>query len=144
MGESSHKLESNCPLCGHELEKVTRVVFEEESNSILLDGKAVKATPSVKQVLLILIEKSPRVVSRESLMDSIYGLFSEEEEPADKIIDVFIAKVRTTIRDSNYEIETIWGKGWLFRKKVLENDREEIKQPPRTNERPCVYDTPPG
>ncbi len=118
-------MESNCPLCGHKLYNYKGPRVEHESNSVILDGKAIKAPRRVRQVLETLIDKSPLLASRGLLMDNIYGLESGDEEPAEKIIDVFITHTRKAIRDSNYEIETIWGKGWLFRRKVLHEDEHQ-------------------
>lgn len=137
-------MESNCPLCGHVLEALTGIVFDKEANFILFDGKFIKTTLTERRILILLIENSPHVVSIPLMMDSIYGLLTDKEEPSNSILGVFICRIRATIKDSNYEILTVRGKGWLFRKKVLENGKEESRHPPITNQRPCVYDTPPG
>ncbi len=118
-------MEKWCPLCGHSLSDSKSIFIDEESNSIILDGKAIKAQRRIRQVVGLLIEKSPRIVSRGFMMDSLYGLETEEEEPAEKIIDVFIAHARKAIKGSDYEIDTIWGKGWLFRRKVLHEDEHQ-------------------
>lgn len=117
-----------CPLCGHELLEEHGVRIDEESGFVTLDGKEIKTSRRLRQVLGILIKNSPRVVSRAFIMDEVYGLLTDKEEPSEKIIDIFVCKVRRAIKDSNYEIVTIWGKGWLFRKKVLHNGREENQQ----------------
>jgi len=125
-------MESNCPLCGHFLDASDGVHIDEESNSILLDGKAVKAPKRIRQILETLIEKSPRTVSRDFLMDDLYGLDTDEEEPSNQIISVFISHVRKALAGSNYEVVTIWGKGWLFRKKVFHAQKLKVE---KTDER---------
>ena len=114
-----------CPLCGHELLEEQGIRIDEESGFVILDGKEIKTSRRLRQILGILIKNSPHVVSRAFIMDEVYGLLTDREEPAEKIIDIFVCKVRQTIKGSNYEIRTIWGKGWLFRKKVLHDGREE-------------------
>ena len=130
-------MEKQCPLCGHELEVSAKVFIDEDTNSIMLDGMVVKAPRKVRQLLSILIDKSPRALSREFLMDELYGLLSDKEEPNDKIIAIFISHARKALKGSNYEILTVWGKGWLFRKKIPlsqelkveeHNGREESQQ----------------
>ncbi len=118
-------MESNCPLCGHELPEGQGIRVDEGSGFITLDGEEVKASRRDRQVLGILINKSPRVVSRAFIMDNIYGLLTDKEEPDEKITTVFICKVRQAIRNTDYEIKTVWGRGWIFRRKLLHNGREE-------------------
>ncbi len=122
-------MEDTCPLCGHILQEDTDIRIDLESGSVILDGQLIKATRKVFQILNLLIDKSPRVVSREFMMDYIYGLELDAfDEPSDEIIPIFICNARKAIKNTNYEIDTIWGKGWLFRKKVLHNGREESQQ----------------
>ncbi len=119
-------MEDVCPLCGHVLHEDTAIRIDLESGNVILDGVLIKTPNKVFQILSLLIDKSPRVVSREFIMDYIYGLELDSfDEPLEKIIDVFIVRARQAIKNTNYEIETIWGKGWLFRKKVLHDGREE-------------------
>jgi len=130
-------MEPYCPLCGHELHNTHHVRMEPETGFILLDGQALKLEARTRQILWILIEKSPRVVTRGFIMDEVYGLENSDDEPDEKIVDVFICRARKEIKHSNYEILTIWGKGWLFRKKLPlsqelkveeHNGREESQQ----------------
>lgn len=118
-------MENYCPLCNHELPRSKGTFVDNESGQILLDGQVVTATRQTRLLLGALVEKSPRTITKGYLMDHLYGLESEKDEPGDKIIDVFIVRARKAIKDSNYEIVTEWGRGWKFRQKVLHNGREE-------------------
>lgn len=117
-------MEKYCPLCNHELPRAKGTFVDSESGEILLDSEAVCCPPKVKQTLGVLINKSPRVATRGLIMDHIYGLEAEGDEPNEKIVDVFICRAREAIKSSNYEIVTEWGRGWVFRQKVLHNGRE--------------------
>ncbi len=121
-------MENYCPLCNHELPRAKGTFVDNESGYILLDGKFVETTPKIRQVLGLLISKSPRVVSRGLVMDHLYGLECEQDEPNEKLIDVFVCRARRDIKDSNYEIVTEWGRGWIFRQKVLHNGESEQDQ----------------
>lgn len=111
-------MESNCPLCGHQILSEEGIHIEPDTGFVVLDGKVLKLPNKTMQVLSVLIDKSPRIVSRAFIMDALYGLYSSDEEPAEKIIDIFISRVRHEIKSSNYEVLTIWGKGWIFRRKI--------------------------
>ena len=57
-----------------------------------------------------------RVVSKGAIYDAVYGM--SEEQPFDKVIDVYICKIRKKIDQSaesghNY-IETVHGRGYKF------------------------------
>jgi DNA-binding response OmpR family regulator len=118
-------MEPTCPVCGHILPDSTGAYINEEENVVILDKVSIRTTPKVRQILRVLIAKSPRTVSKGTLMDVLYGLESGDEEPEEKIIDVFVCRAKKDIKGSNYEILTIWGKGYLFRRKVL--DGEEVR-----------------
>ena len=55
-----------------------------------------------------------QVVSREALMGHLYGVM---DTPNDKIIEVFVSKLRKKLQDTldGYDmIETIWGRGYML------------------------------
>ncbi|MFL1780868.1 Response regulator transcription factor [Candidatus Hepatincolaceae symbiont of Richtersius coronifer] len=85
-----------------------------------LDNKQVSAfkkniplTHKEYSILEILSLKKGKAVSKEHLLDQLYGGM---EEPEPKIIDVFVCKIRKKIKkftNQNY-IATIWGQGYIL------------------------------
>jgi two-component system cell cycle response regulator CtrA len=64
-------------------------------------------------ILEILALKKGRPISKEHLLDQLYGGI---EEPEPKIIDVFVCKLRNKIKKitkQNY-ISTLWGQGYVL------------------------------
>ncbi len=52
-----------------------------------------------------------RLYSRAALMNALY-FDRPNEEPGDKIVDIFICKLRKKFKDTKYSIRGIWGKGY--------------------------------
>lgn len=117
-------MESYCPLCNHELPVSKGTFVDNESGAILIDGQVVEETLRTREVLGVLINKSPRIVSRGYIMDHIYGLEAAGDEPQEKVVDVFLVRARKAIKNTNYEIVNECGRGWIFRQKVLRNGQK--------------------
>lgn len=70
--------------------------------------------------VLFAILRRPAGVSRENIMNAVYGPIDPEEQPDIKIVDVFICKLRKKLREAGSEehrvppdaITTIWGRGY--------------------------------
>jgi len=100
-----------CPTCGGELLQQEEVLLDEELNLVVVRGERVKLTGREFEVLNALVSRMPRPISKALLMDEIYGLFGGEE-PVERILDVFVCRVRKKLRDTPLNIETVWGKGY--------------------------------
>lgn len=70
-----------------------------------------------KQVALlhVLLQHPNRVITKTLLLDAIYP--NDPNPPMEKIIDVFICKLRAKLKQAKapYEIETVWGLGVRLR-----------------------------
>lgn len=77
-------------------------------------GRFVLLTGSECEVMTALAQAFPRVVGKEALMTSLYGL-RPDCEPEIKIIDAFICKLRKKLRVIGVEIDTAWGTGYALR-----------------------------
>lgn len=108
--------EGCCPLCGgaqkHD-EKLTII-----DDGIFYDGKRVRLSPRMAAVFMALIKRLNKPVSKETIYNDVYGLMPEADWPEIKILDVYMVRLRTGIRQFNipYTIETVWGTGWRLRK----------------------------
>lgn len=101
-----------------------------------LDAKlvAVGATPvhlTAKEygVLELLSLRKGRTVTKEMLLNHLYGGL---HEPEIKIVDVFVCKLRKKIADANRGgslIETVWGRGYLLRDPEQPLAAEEAARP---------------
>lgn len=79
-----------------------------------------KITPFVYKVFALLMENIGLVVSRQHIYDVLYR--GEDIPPREKIIDVFINKLRDLLESlhANVEISTVWGRGYSLRHIAIE------------------------
>ena len=80
-----------------------------------INGKRVAVTPKEYSILELLSQRQGAVLSKEAILDHLYGGM---DEPETKIIDVFVCKLRKKLSavsgGKNY-IETVWGRGYMLR-----------------------------
>ncbi|MGR3379369.1 response regulator transcription factor [Salipiger abyssi] len=66
---------------------------------------------------------APRVVSKSRIYDAVYGM--AEEQPFDKVIDVYICRIRKKIEEmsplGDPHIRTIRGRGYKLAPEIVEN-----------------------
>ncbi|GAB5434770.1 MAG: hypothetical protein EpisKO_41400 [Epibacterium sp.] len=74
--------------------------------------------PSSRFVLAILIDASPRIVSRAQLHVCLCAIRRDGSEPDPKIIDVIISKIRKCLPEGRGSIETVWGQGVRYRRPI--------------------------
>ncbi|MDR0485053.1 MAG: response regulator transcription factor [Alphaproteobacteria bacterium] len=97
----------------HSSIKISDLEINLSTKQAFVENKPVPLTSKEYSVLEILALKKGKPVSKEHLLDQLYGGISE---PEPKIIDVFVCKIRDKIKKitgKNY-IKTIWGQGYLI------------------------------
>ena len=74
--------------------------------------KAWRLTGKEEMLLRALRAVGPNVLHHERAMLALYGMW--EDMPEQKIIDVFICKIRRKLMEAQAQIriETVWGRGW--------------------------------
>ncbi|WP_342261864.1 response regulator transcription factor [Alphaproteobacteria bacterium endosymbiont of Tiliacea citrago] len=88
-----------------------------QTKSVTVAGAALKLTNKEYSILEILILKQGHILNKESFLSHLYDE-SCLEQPGDKIVDVFMCKLRKKIQQAhpsagNY-IETVWGRGYML------------------------------
>lgn len=81
-----------------------------------VEGKAVPLTVREFAIVEVLALRKNSTVTKEMLMSQLYS--SEvDEEPEQKIIDVFVHKIRKKLEAATGEqcIETVWGRGYTMK-----------------------------
>ena len=104
---------NTCPTCGHEIAHDAGVVFDAEAGVITGNGRAAYLTRKQMEFMLLLRDRFPRVVSKESAMDAVY--MGMADEPMIKIVDVYICKIRQRIAGIGIDIQTVWARGYRLR-----------------------------
>ncbi|WP_407496445.1 winged helix-turn-helix domain-containing protein [Pseudooceanicola sp. MF1-13] len=103
---------------GHSAEsiEVGEVIAYFDGRDPEVSGATVKLSRREHAIFQQLVLNAGRVVSKGSIYDAVYGM--SEDQPFDKVIDVYICKIRKKIDQAaesghNY-IETVHGRGYKF------------------------------
>lgn len=89
------------------------IVVSPKNKTATVNGKQLQLTPNEYSLLSFLIENSDRAVSRDELLKTIWGYYTEVETRA---ADDTVRRIRKKLADSNVVIDAVWGFG--FRLKV--------------------------
>lgn len=88
------------------------VVVNLDARKVLVRGQDIHFTPREYQIMELLALRRGRTVTREVLLDHIYGGL---EEPGSKILDVYICKIRQKMQAAGIDaavLATEWGRGY--------------------------------
>lgn len=88
----------------------SRVEVSRGAMEVMLDGNPVRLTMREFELLWYLVTTRPRVASRESILERVWGLSSEIET---RTVDVHIRGLRKKL--GSEAIETVIGAGYRFR-----------------------------
>ncbi len=94
--------------------RVGRLALDLASRTVTVDGQPLKVTAKEYGILELLALRRGTTLSKEVFLDHLYG---GRDEPEQKIIDVFICKLRKKIQalGGGPGIETVWGQGYVLR-----------------------------
>lgn len=90
------------------------LAVDTEKKSVRVKGETVNLTRKEYQILEVLLFRRGRVISKDVLLDYLYGGI---DEPSIRIIDVFMCKLRKKLRTATGGerfIETIHGQGYII------------------------------
>jgi len=88
----------------------TRLNIERGAMEVRLDGEPVRLTMREFELLWYLVTTRPRVASRESILERVWGLSSEVET---RTVDVHVRALRKKL--GGELVETVIGAGYRFR-----------------------------
>ncbi|MFQ5422147.1 MAG: winged helix-turn-helix domain-containing protein, partial [Anaerolineae bacterium] len=85
------------------------VVIDPSAREVQVDGQRVNLRTKEFDLALTLVDHVNRVLSREQLLDLVWGYEFYGET---RTVDVHIAHLRDKMSASNLKIETVWGMGY--------------------------------
>jgi two-component system cell cycle response regulator CtrA len=95
--------------------RIGRLAVDLSLRTVEIDGKPLHVTAKEYGILELLALRRGMTLTKETFLDHLYGGM---DEPEQKIIDVFICKLRKKLSSAtggeNY-IETVWGRGYVLR-----------------------------
>jgi two-component system cell cycle response regulator CtrA len=95
--------------------RVGRMTIDLNAKRVEIDGKPLHVTGKEYSILELLSLRKGMTLTKETFLDHLYGGM---DEPEQKIIDVFICKLRkkiATLTGEHHNIETVWGRGYMLR-----------------------------
>ena len=103
-----------------------KVLVNLDAKTVEVEGQPVHLTGKEYQMLELLSLRKGTTLTKEMFLNHLYGGM---DEPELKIIDVFICKLRKKLAQAtggdNY-IETVWGRGYVLRDPVVEQDSGDL------------------
>jgi len=100
---------------GPELLKIGDLEIQINNYVVRIGGREIHLPKKEFEVLLFLARHPERVVSREALLNGIWG---HDVYVVDRTIDVHVRKIREKLGRHAHHIETVKGVGYRFRKEV--------------------------
>ncbi|MDO5517670.1 MAG: response regulator transcription factor [Clostridium sp.] len=88
------------------------VKIDTKNKSVEYDGRMIDVTPNELNLLTYLFKNKDRAVSREELLNKIWGYDSEVETRA---ADDTVKRLRKKISETDIAIETVWGFGFRLK-----------------------------
>lgn len=99
-------------ILSRELGVLERQWLDTAARELIGDGRRVSLTPLEFGVFRLLSLREGRVVSRETLLDEVWG---RHYEGGSNVVDVVIRSLRRKLGNRAGAIETVWGVGYRFR-----------------------------
>lgn len=115
-----------CSTCGQAVPTIQGLVVDDSRGEVRFAGKTVHLTSSQHRVFSYLANNPGRCVSKGNIADAIYFDHRGGEQPLDKIIDVFICKLRPLVAPLGLSIKTRWGRGYELEVPGLASKESEI------------------
>ncbi len=90
--------------------QVGELLFDTQNNQVFRSGKLIKLSKLQQKILRLLMQKHPAMVSRQQIIDSIWG----DEEPSSDALRSHIYAIRTALDQgfSHSVLETVHGQGY--------------------------------
>ena len=94
--------------------KCKDIVINKSSRSVKRNGNEISLTNKEYELLMILVDNKDKVVTREELLEKIWGY---GYEPETNVTDVYVRYLRTKLNNENKEeyIQTVRSVGYIMR-----------------------------
>lgn len=91
--------------------RIGQLKIELARRMVTVNDKVVALAPKEYELLIYFIENKNQILSRDQILDSIWGA---EYEGYDRAVDTHIKKLRAALGDSNHHITTFIKKGYMW------------------------------
>ncbi|GGO84455.1 DNA-binding response regulator [Marinobacterium nitratireducens] len=97
----------------HDRIEYGNVCLDRKACTVTIRGESVSLKQREYRLLEVFMGHTGQVLSKEALMEHIYGI---DEFPSPNVIEIYVARLRKALGDSNLHIRTIRGLGYLLEK----------------------------
>jgi DNA-binding winged helix-turn-helix (wHTH) protein len=100
------------------MSRTGKLAVDLDARVVSVDDQPVQLTGKEYAILELLTVQKDTIVTREMLLNHLYG---GRDEPELKIIDVFVCKLRKKLAQAtggDHYIATVWGRGYMLREPV--------------------------
>lgn len=102
-----------CPTCGSTIK--LDIIVSLEDNAITYIGRTAKLSPTMAEILVVLVKTFPGVATHERLGEGVYGINPPESEYM--TIAKIIQRVKERISPIGLDIESSYGHGYRLVKR---------------------------
>jgi DNA-binding response OmpR family regulator len=105
-----------------------RIVFsglciDSVSRAVYIDGESILLTPKEYSLLCFLAQNPDKALSREAILNEVWG---EDFFGTDRTVDTHIKMLRENIKPYHRFIETVWGYGYMSKRKSRPHAHERF------------------
>ncbi|GGX71546.1 DNA-binding response regulator [Tateyamaria omphalii] len=85
------------------------LTFDRESLKVCMNGEEIEMSKKERDLLLLFLTNTGRVLSRERILNSVWGL---NADPLTNVVDVYVGRLRRKIGDEGSRIVTLRNVGY--------------------------------
>lgn len=94
---------------------VDEIVIEPSRRQVTVDSRPVELSPKEYDLLLYFIENKERILSRDKILDAVWG---DDFEGYDRAVDTYVKKLRASLGGASYHIETVIKSGYIWKNRA--------------------------
>ena len=93
---------------------IDEIEIEPARRQVSVSGKCIEISPKEYELLMFLVENREQILSRDRILDAVWG---RNFARYDRAVDTYIKKLRASLGDASYHIETVIKGGYIWKNK---------------------------
>ena len=87
-------------------------ILDRDDEALSLDDLGISLTNTEHKLFSYLVASEGKTVTKDQLYDALYTMRASGELPIPKVVDVYVSRLRKVLRNTDYVIETMHGRGY--------------------------------
>ena len=92
--------------------EVGEITIEPARRLVSVNGRRIELTPREYELLLYFVENRDQALTRNQILDAVWG---RDFEGYDRAVDTYIKKLRASLGEASYHIETVIKHGYMWK-----------------------------